>query len=212
MASKKPRGRQATDHTGRKFCRLTAIKITRRKPCVRWACRCDCGQYISAYSHSLVSGSSKSCGCYTLKSAPRPHRNKGRTKEWLLARGRRYYREAMARGVQQERARAARERRPEAHRSVQHRIRAKRRGSPGGGMTPRQFREIVKVFNSCCAYCLRPLSGRAVEIDHFRPLAADGEHDPSNIVPACRPCNARKGSSLIFGWVPRLMGEEYGAP
>ncbi len=33
---------------------------------VRWECICDCGNYVTATTHSLRSGSTKSCGCYKI--------------------------------------------------------------------------------------------------------------------------------------------------
>ena len=32
-----------------------------------------------------------------------------------------------------------------------------------------------------------------LEVDHARPIAAGGDHHPSNLVAACRPCNREKG-------------------
>lgn len=39
-----------------------------------------------------------------------------------------------------------------------------------------------------CAYCGSP----AAELDHVVPLAAGGEDGPTNLVGACRSCNAKK--------------------
>lgn len=51
--------------TGRKFGRLKIIKIVGRNKDRRivWLCICDCGKYINASSHELLSGDTKSCGC-----------------------------------------------------------------------------------------------------------------------------------------------------
>lgn len=48
------------DLTGQKFGFTTAI--TRDGP--KWTCRCDCGQEHKALASKLVSGETKSCGCY----------------------------------------------------------------------------------------------------------------------------------------------------
>ncbi len=74
--------------------------------------------------------------------------------------------------------------------------------APGGGFNKKQWAEILETFNHCCAYCLEPCE--KLETDHFRPLAKGGEHDPSNIVPACRRCNAIKKDRLIFEWLPMM--------
>ena len=43
-----------------------------------------------------------------------------------------------------------------------------------------------------CHYCGKP----ARTVDHVLPVAAGGTDDPSNLVAACRRCNARKGSRV----------------
>jgi len=48
-----------------------------------------------------------------------------------------------------------------------------------------------------CVYC----GGEATEVDHIRSLALhDGWEHPSNLVPACRTCNASKGDRLLTAW------------
>lgn len=50
---------------------------------------------------------------------------------------------------------------------------------------------LVARHQGCCAYC-----GRAdlpLTRDHIVPLIEGGTNSIDNIVPACRPCNARKG-------------------
>lgn len=44
-----------------------------------------------------------------------------------------------------------------------------------------------------CQYC----GGPAESIDHVIPRARGGQHVWENVVAACRPCNTRKGSSLL---------------
>jgi hypothetical protein len=48
-----------------RFGRLTVLgaglRDSRRHP--RWLCACDCGAQTLVYTHSLVSGNTKSCGC-----------------------------------------------------------------------------------------------------------------------------------------------------
>jgi hypothetical protein len=53
-----------------------------------------------------------------------------------------------------------------------------------------------------CVYC----GQSATEVDHIRPLARHGgwEHT-SNLVPACRSCNASKGDKLLTEWDPRRV-------
>lgn len=56
------------DLTGKRFGRLVAISYTTRKTKngteVLWRCRCDCGNEVTVTLGKLVSGHTKSCGCY----------------------------------------------------------------------------------------------------------------------------------------------------
>lgn len=57
-----------TDLTGKKFGKLTVIKPVisakiGRKVHSRWLCQCECGNYKVAYTFSLLSGNTRSCGC-----------------------------------------------------------------------------------------------------------------------------------------------------
>lgn len=52
------------DLTGQKFGRLTAIKpVGIGKSNLIWECICECKKRKNVVSHSLVSGTTKSCGC-----------------------------------------------------------------------------------------------------------------------------------------------------
>ncbi|MGW1840355.1 HNH endonuclease [Streptomyces sp. NPDC002067] len=47
-----------------------------------------------------------------------------------------------------------------------------------------------------CAYC----DGPAEELDHVIPLARGGPDAPSNVVAACRSCNASKYTHTLACW------------
>ncbi len=76
-------------------------------------------------------------------------------------------------------------------------------------LVPAQWAGLLDYFQNRCAYCLRPMGADAT-IDHMRPLCKGGEHTISNIVPACKPCNSKKGTKTLleFLWgrdfIPRL--------
>lgn len=55
----------AKDLIGQRFGRLTVIKRagTEGSRAV-WRCKCDCGKYKSVKSIDLLSGNTKSCGCW----------------------------------------------------------------------------------------------------------------------------------------------------
>lgn len=58
-------------------------------------------------------------------------------------------------------------------------------------LTNRQWLEIQAAFDHCCAYCGKRAKGHLTQ-DHLTPLSKGGNHTVSNVVPACRSCNARK--------------------
>lgn len=59
-------------------------------------------------------------------------------------------------------------------------------------LTVAQWREIKDRFGHACAYCNRKME--RLEMDHVIPLSKGGTHTATNIVPACRTCNAKKGA------------------
>jgi 5-methylcytosine-specific restriction endonuclease McrA len=69
------------------------------------------------------------------------------------------------------------------------------RKSPGVSL--RDWRLRVEEFGGRCAYCLAP----ATDIEHMIPLARGGLHELSNVVPACRQCNASKGARTPLLWL-----------
>lgn len=54
---------QPQDLFGKRFGRLTAIKISTKPGRRRWLCACDCGGYTTTLTHLLLSGHTQSCGC-----------------------------------------------------------------------------------------------------------------------------------------------------
>lgn len=41
----------------------------------------------------------------------------------------------------------------------------------------------------CCAYCGKPITEAAMQIDHIRPRSLGGSNAIENLNPACRACN-----------------------
>lgn len=58
--------------------------------------------------------------------------------------------------------------------------------------TENQWKELIEKFDHRCAYCGR--KNAKLERDHKIPLSRGGAHTASNIVPACRWCNAHKAT------------------
>lgn len=59
-----------------------------------------------------------------------------------------------------------------------------------------QFEWETKFFRMgrCCYYCGVPLTLAGATKDHTTPVTRGGEDSLINIVPACWPCNHRKGT------------------
>ena len=67
-----------------------------------------------------------------------------------------------------------------------------------------QWREIKLKFHNACAYCGIPESSSVkLTRDHLIPVTKGGLHTKENIVPACQPCNARKGVKLLIHHIPQ---------
>lgn len=61
----------------------------------------------------------------------------------------------------------------------------------GGTHTHQEWVEKCGLFAWCCAYCGE---AKPLERDHKVPISRGGTNDITNIVPACLPCNRRKGA------------------
>ena len=48
-------------------------------------------------------------------------------------------------------------------------------------------------FNNTCQYCM---INEADTLDHIIPRAASGDNRLSNLIPACRACNEKKGDTV----------------
>lgn len=84
-----------------------------------------------------------------------------------------------------------RRRNPEKNAGYQATRRARLAG--GGVHTVRQWHALLLEYQGRCAYC----GGQGPLVrDHAIPLVLGGTNDISNIVPACRSCNERKGRML----------------
>jgi len=70
---------------------------------------------------------------------------------------------------------------------------ARRRSlSKSGHVTAEEWETILAAHDHRCAYCRT--NDLALEMDHVTPLSKGGQHCATNIVPACKPCNSKKGA------------------
>lgn len=65
-----------------------------------------------------------------------------------------------------------------------------------GTLTAVEWTAILVEFGHACAYCRG--GGVPLEVDHLTPLSRGGRHEAANVVPACRSCNATKGSRTLL--------------
>lgn len=82
------------DLTGQRFGRLVVLGPHHRaKNKTWWPCRCDCGAAVTIWSYYLLTGNTKSCGCYrrdftTAKNASHGKRHEPEYAVWYLMRQR----------------------------------------------------------------------------------------------------------------------------
>ena len=67
--------------------------------------------------------------------------------------------------------------------------------------TVEQWIECLNYFDNVCAYCGG--SEGTLEQEHFVPVQKKGPLTKSNILPACRSCNASKNDNDFFSWYPK---------
>lgn len=76
-------------------------------------------------------------------------------------------------------------------RNGKQRRRAFKRALPAT-LTVTQWTAVLVAYDHRCAYC--GVNGLKLTQDHVIPLSKGGAYEMGNIVPACRPCNSRKGA------------------
>jgi 5-methylcytosine-specific restriction endonuclease McrA len=68
--------------------------------------------------------------------------------------------------------------------------------APVRDLTRAEWEEIKAAHNWLCIYCgIKPAK---LTMDHVIPLSKGGPHTKGNIVPACKPCNSKKGNKTNF--------------
>jgi 5-methylcytosine-specific restriction endonuclease McrA len=61
----------------------------------------------------------------------------------------------------------------------------------------KQRRKLYDKYNGKCAYCGHDARYEDMQLDHVKPICHGGIDDISNMLPACRSCNHRKGSESL---------------
>lgn len=63
---------------------------------------------------------------------------------------------------------------------------------------------IYEKTNGRCAYCGCEIKPQEMVVDHIKAHIHGGTCDESNLFPACRPCNHRKGTSSLSSFRKQL--------
>ncbi len=97
---------------------------------------------------------------------------------------------------------------PPASRS--RRARAARRrtarvAASGSDLSEAEWFGILEAWQ-CCAYC--GADGVALQRDCVLPISRGGRYTLSNVVPACRSCNASKSNDEVTSWMRRRKLDE----
>ena len=89
---------------------------------------------------------------------------------------------------------------PEKKKTYGAKRRACKLSAGGGGITARQWNDVLTSTGGLCSYCneRRPLT-----LDHIVPLSAGGQHDIENAVAACKSCNSAKNKTPLVLWLAR---------
>jgi hypothetical protein len=78
--------------------------------------------------------------------------------------------------------------------------------------TLQDWQRCLDWWNGCCAYCGNQQSfWHTIEMEHYIPVSAldcPGTV-PSNILPACRECNASKSNKLAEKWLIKKQGRRH---
>lgn len=129
----------------------------------------------------------------------RDYRNRypGRTNE---AQRRSYSRHAEKRRAENVRWRKEN---PDKHAFIGAARRARALAAPGTH-TYQEWLDLVARYERRCAYC--GISCDRLTRDHIVPLRLGGGNEIANILPACRPCNSRKGLAPLAVFKARLQG------
>ena len=72
-------------------------------------------------------------------------------------------------------------------------------------LSPTQWSDLQAAWGGC-AYC--GASGTPLQKDCVLPISRGGRYTVTNVVPACRSCNASKCNDEVTGWLRRKKLDE----
>ena len=74
-------------------------------------------------------------------------------------------------------------------------------GQPVGGEEQTRRERVFRRDGWRCMYCGEPFDAAALTLDHVEPRMRGGDHSDGNLVTACQPCNALKGSAPAWAFL-----------
>ena len=97
---------------------------------------------------------------------------------------------------------------PEQRRAIWQRRRARELGA-AGNVAVGEWLKLMLEHGGRCAYCG---GSGPLQVDHRIALSRGGTHDITNILPACRSCNTRKGAMSETDFRSRLRSGSWKRP
>lgn len=79
-----------------------------------------------------------------------------------------------------------------------------RKNLTSGSFSENDKKNRFEYYGNCCFYCG---SSGPLEVEHRIPLSRGGSNHPSNIVPACRSCNAKKGTKTESEFLNQMLSK-----
>lgn len=161
-----------TNLTGKKFGKLTALRVyvEEGKKRVKWVCECDCGNSAIVLASSLSSGKTKSCGCAkknpNITDAER-NRRADSARDMFTTHGLSH---------------------TKVYNQYEHNKRYEKKRLLDSGWTVEMQVALEEMFKECVVCG----STSDLATDHVLPLSKGHGLNPGNAVRLCRKCNSRK--------------------
>lgn len=83
--------------------------------------------------------------------------------------------------------------------------RKRRMDAADNDLTAAEWAGILAAWGGC-AYC--GATGMPLQRDCVQPLSRGGRYTVTNVVPACRTCNASKSNDEVTSWLRRTKRDE----
>ncbi|WP_307856026.1 HNH endonuclease [Nocardioides faecalis] len=96
---------------------------------------------------------------------------------------------------------------PRTRAATYARRRTRRMAKVEHDLTGAQWEALQQAWGGC-AYCGHAPDGAGLQKDTILPISRGGRYTLSNVVPACRSCNASKCNTEVVTWMRRKKLDE----